>query len=70
MNFLALSQAPPELDALIAICTPLTMLPASKPQTPRGPSKRPIASGEAKTSIPGAIMLFREAWVEIAMHFS
>ena len=61
MVFFALSQAPPVFEKLMATYTPETIAPASRPQTPRGPSRKPIASGEAITRMPGAIICCREA---------
>ena len=70
MNFFALSHAPPELEKLTATYTPLTIAPARRPQTPREPTRKPMARGDASTRKPGATMLAREAWVEMAMHRS
>ncbi len=42
MYFLALSQAPPVLDAEIAIWTPETSAPGNNPETPRGPNNSPV----------------------------
>lgn len=66
--FLALSQAPPVLEKLIAIYTPLTIIPANNPETAEGPNKIPAAKGDPITNKPGAIIFFMEAFVEIAMH--
>jgi len=70
MNFLALSQAPPELDWEIATWTPETMAPANRPQTALGPKKNPAARGESRTRAPGAIIDLMDASVEILMHLS
>jgi hypothetical protein len=45
MYFLALSQAPPVLDAEMAIYTPLTKAPGNKPATAYGPKNKPTAVG-------------------------
>ena len=45
MYFLALSQAPPVLEAEIAIWTPLAIAPGKKPSNDFGPKKRPKAKG-------------------------
>ncbi len=70
MYFLALSQAPPVLENEMAICTPLTMLPANTPLTASVPNNHPNIKGVKTTSIPGATIFFREALVEMAMHLS
>ena len=49
MYFFALSQAPPVLEAEIAICTPLTMAPGRKPRRALGPKKNPRRKGVAVT---------------------
>ena len=51
MYFLALSQAPPVLEAEIAICTPLTIAPGRKPNSALGPKKTPKKKGVAVTFI-------------------
>jgi hypothetical protein len=43
--FLALSQAPPVLEAEIAIWTPETKAPGNKPATALGPNKKPTIMG-------------------------
>ena len=43
--FLALSQAPPELDIITAKTNPHIVAPASNPATPFGPSTIPTANG-------------------------
>jgi hypothetical protein len=55
-------------EKLIAICTPLTIIPANKPETAFGPKRIPAAKGEPITRSPGAIIFLIEAFVEIAMH--
>jgi hypothetical protein len=45
MYFLALSQAPPVLDAEIAIYTPLISAPGNKPATAYGPKNNPTTVG-------------------------
>ena len=67
MYFLALSQAPPELEDEMATWTPLTMAPASRPETPLGPRKTPVTMGAPMTIIPGRIMEFSDALVEMVM---
>jgi len=54
----------------IAIYTPDTMIPARSPHTPLGPKRIPIKMGVPKTKIPGAIIFFNDAFVEIAIHLS
>lgn len=49
MYFLALSQAPPVLEADRAICTPLTMAPGKKPIRALGPKKKPNKKGVTVT---------------------
>jgi len=45
MYFLQLSQAPPEFDEEIAICTPETITPARYPDTDLGPKIVPKTKG-------------------------
>lgn len=47
--FLALSQAPPVLDADIAICTPLTIAPGKNPISALGPNRNPNKNGVTVT---------------------
>jgi hypothetical protein len=47
--FFALSQAPPVLDAEIAIWTPLTIAPGKKPNKALGPNKNPNKKGVSVT---------------------
>lgn len=49
MYFLALSQAPPVLDAETAIWTPLTIAPGKNPKSALGPNKKPKANGVTVT---------------------
>lgn len=49
MYFLALSQAPPVLDADTAIWTPLTIAPGKKPIKALGPNKNPSKNGVTVT---------------------
>lgn len=70
MYFLALSQAPPVLEKEKAICTPETIIPARSPLTAYIPKRVPTTMGEPMTRRPGAIIFYREALVEIAMHLS
>jgi len=68
--FLGLSQAPPELADEVAIHTPDTRIPGSKPATAVGPNARPKRSGEKITRNPGANICLNELVVEISMHLS
>lgn len=52
MNFLALSQAPPELDQEIAIQTPLTKIPGIYPAMAIVPRIGPISNGIIRTTNP------------------
>lgn len=67
MYFLALSQAPPALALEVAIATPEMIAPGSNPAIQRGPTKTPTTKGVNKTRAPGAIILARDASVEIAI---
>merc|ERR1719506_2294348 len=49
MYFLALSQAPPELDIEMASCTPETKAPDKRPAVQFLPKKIPARSGERMT---------------------
>lgn len=69
MYFLALSQAPPELELEMAIWTPETITPARYPETALGPKSDPRRIGVKMTIIPGIIISVSEALVEISMHF-
>jgi hypothetical protein len=68
MYFFALSQAPPVFENEMAICTPDTIAPASKPETAPGPNKTPTTRGEPITRRPGMTIFLMEALVEMAMH--
>ena len=68
MYFLALSQAPPALEKATATCTPETMAPERRPQTPLGPRRKPTTRGERRTKRPGATMCLMEACVAIVIH--
>lgn len=68
--FLALSQAPPELENEMAIYTPETIEPAKRPLTPLAPNRNPIIIGESKTNKPGANISLKEDLVEILIHLS
>merc|ERR1712048_527683 len=70
MYFLALSQAPPELEAEKAIWIPETMAPARIPLVAWYPKRYPMRSGETMTRAPGAIIFLREALVEMSMQAS
>merc|ERR1712217_823264 len=68
MYFFALSQAPPVLLMLIAICTHETKAPVNKPAVQFFPKATPHTNGESITKRPGAIISLSEALVEILMH--
>ena len=68
--FLALSQAPPELENDIAIWTPETIDPARRPLTPLAPKRNPMTIGDRSTNRPGAHISLIEDFVEIIMHRS
>lgn len=68
MNFLALSQAPPELALLIAIQTPLTKIPGKVPATAIGPKMTPIANGIPKTTAAGGHNSDKLALVAMVIH--
>jgi hypothetical protein len=70
MNFLQLSQAPPELDIEIANCTPLIREPINSPTTKIGWNKMPNISGVRITISPGRIISHKEALVETLMQAS
>jgi hypothetical protein len=61
MYFLALSQAPPEFEAEIAICTPETMTPARYPETALGPRREPKMIGVKMTINPGNIISLKDS---------
>jgi len=65
--FLALSHAPPVLEALMAIYTPLIRAPGKSPNTNRGPINSPLIIGVPMTRMPGATISSSEALVEILM---
>ena len=68
MYFLALSQAPPELENEMAIYIPDEIAPANKPLTPLGPNRNPITRGDKTTSNPGGIICLIEDFVDISIH--
>lgn len=68
--FFALSQAPPVLDDEIAIYTPLTSAPGSRPAIAFGPKIAPMTNGVNMTKAPGANISLREAYVDILTHLS
>ena len=70
INFLALSQAPPEFADEVAIQTPDTKIPGNNPATAVGPNNNPNINGAKITKNPGNIISFKEDLVEIAMHLS
>jgi len=70
MNFLALSQAPPELAEAVAMDTPETRAPGNNPAIAIGPMTNPTMKGVKITRAPGAIISFRDSSVEIVMHLS
>jgi hypothetical protein len=65
MYFLALSQAPPVLEKLMASWIPEAMHPAIKPLTPLAPKKKPKKRGERMTRSPGGTIILMEELVEI-----
>ena len=64
INFLQLSQAPPELDIDIANYTPLTSDPIKSPTTNIGWKIIPKNKGVIITIRPGRIISLKEAIVE------
>ena len=65
-----MSQAPPVLEKLKAIWMPETMIPVKSPSRHDLLKKRPVKNGAKITRAPGAIILLREALVEMATHLS
>ena len=65
MYFLALSQAPPELDMKIAVRTPVTREPVRSPPSADGPKSRPTIRGAATAIRPGRNISRRAAVVEM-----
>uniref|UniRef100_A0A7C8YN61 Uncharacterized protein n=1 Tax=Opuntia streptacantha TaxID=393608 RepID=A0A7C8YN61_OPUST len=63
--FLALSHAPPVLDADMAIWTPETREPARTPERVSTPKNMPTMSGMSMTKAPGGTISLIEASVEI-----
>lgn len=61
INFLVLSQAPPELDIEMAICTPDTKAPGNNPATKAGWKTIPTTIGVPITKMAGLIISFKEA---------
>jgi len=70
MNFLALSQAPPELADEVAIHTPDTNIPGNNPATAVGPKNNPNTNGAKITNNPGANISFKDDLVEMSIHLS
>lgn len=68
MYFLALSQAPPALAEERAMATPLTNAPGNNPATALVPNKNPTTKGVNNTMIPGTIISYKEALVDIYIH--
>jgi hypothetical protein len=68
MNFLALSQAPPELALETAIQTPETTIPGKVPAIAIGPKITPIANGTPKQIAAGANNSLKEALVAMMIH--
>lgn len=64
MNFLQLSQAPPELDIEIASWTPLKREPSNKPTTKIGWNTMPKNNGVSITINPGRIISHKDAFVD------
>mmetsp|Transcript_7198 Transcript_7198/g.19780 ORF Transcript_7198/g.19780 Transcript_7198/m.19780 type:complete len:260 (-) Transcript_7198:1525-2304(-) len=68
--FLALSHAPPVLDAEMASWTPEAMPPARRPTTASTPKNIPVAMGAVMTRMAGGTISRRDASVEILMHLA
>lgn len=68
INFLALSQAPPELENDIASYIPEAIVPDNNPLTPLAPNKKPITIGDSTTSNPGIIIYSIDDFVDISIH--
>ena len=68
--FLALSQAPPAFDIIIARSTPDESAPASIPPRASVPITIPTTSGATIAISPGSIISLRAALVEISTHFA
>ena len=64
--FFALSHAPPALAWKIAISTPDTVTPASRPPRVSGPKTNPTTTGVNTASRPGRTMRRMAALVEIS----
>merc|ERR1719469_262020 len=69
-SFLALSQAPPALDIMMASIAPETMEPARRPMRHCGPTRNPMQIGERMAYAPGATISLTEDAVEMATHLS
>mmetsp|Transcript_5154 Transcript_5154/g.15488 ORF Transcript_5154/g.15488 Transcript_5154/m.15488 type:complete len:245 (+) Transcript_5154:1796-2530(+) len=67
--FLALSQAPPVLEAEMASWTPEMRAPTRTPARVLTPKRVPTTRGVKMTKAPGGPISAREACVEISMHF-
>ena len=68
--FLALSHAPPVLDAEMASWTPEAMPPARRPTTASTPKNIPVRMGAVMTRMAGGTISRRDASVEILMHLA
>ena len=66
MYFFALSQAPPAFAIITASTNPVTVLPASSPDTPSGPRRSPTATGMMTATMAGATI---SLWAEM-VHIS
>ncbi len=67
MYFLALSQAPPELDRKLAISWPVRMVPARKAPSARLPMAKPTTTGERMASRAGVASSRSEAAVQMSI---
>ena len=67
---MALSHAPPVLDAEMASWTPEAMPPARRPTTASTPKNIPVAMGAVMTRMAGGTISRRDASVEILMHLA
>mmetsp|Transcript_22616 Transcript_22616/g.70062 ORF Transcript_22616/g.70062 Transcript_22616/m.70062 type:complete len:248 (-) Transcript_22616:1829-2572(-) len=68
MYFLALSQAPPALDIMMAMHAPDTMVPPRTPRRHFGPTMKPMMNGTKTATAPGRIISSMELCVEMATH--
>ena len=68
IHFLALSQAPPAFDIIIAKTNPLRIAPAKKAPSATTPNKIPTVNGTAIDIILGKTSSFNEPLVAILIH--